>query len=98
LWTALRENRKHFFMNVLCIESFCPQKKHNRTLFFGGTHLKHGRHFDYWNQPPNMRMRICYLACHEAGLYCHLMIHVENLLRPLYSCITSICDLFTDSR
>jgi hypothetical protein len=28
-------NRKHFFMNILCIESFCPQKTHKRTLLFG---------------------------------------------------------------
>jgi hypothetical protein len=35
--------RKHFFMNILCIESFCPQKKtHNRNLLFGNTLLKHG--------------------------------------------------------
>jgi hypothetical protein len=30
-----------------------------------------------------MRMRICYLDCHEAGLCCYLVIHTENLLRPL---------------
>jgi hypothetical protein len=41
-------------MNILCIESFCPQKTHNRTLLFGS-------HFDYWNQSLNMNMRICYL-------------------------------------
>jgi hypothetical protein len=28
-------NRKYFFMNIICLESFCPQKKtHNRTLLF----------------------------------------------------------------
>jgi hypothetical protein len=30
---------------------------HNRTLIFGSTLLKHGRHFDYWKQPLNIRMR-----------------------------------------
>jgi hypothetical protein len=30
-----------------------------------------------------MRMCACYLDCHEAGLCCYLMIHIENLLRPL---------------
>jgi hypothetical protein len=60
-----------------------PTEMHNRTLLFGGTLLKHGRHFDYWNQPLNMRMRICNLDCHEAGLCCYLVIHIENLLRPL---------------
>jgi hypothetical protein len=52
-------------------------------LLFGSTNLKHGRHFDYWNQPLNMCMHICYLDCHEAGLCCYLVIHIENLLRPL---------------
>jgi hypothetical protein len=76
-------NRNHFFMNILCIESFCLQKTHNTTLLFGGVHLKHGRNSDYWNQPLNMRMRVCYLDCHEAGLCCYLVIHIENLLRSL---------------
>jgi hypothetical protein len=69
-------NRKHFFMNILCIESFCPQKSHNRTLLLGSTLLRHGRHFDYWNQPLNMRMLVCYPDCHEAGLCCYQMIHI----------------------
>jgi hypothetical protein len=30
-----------------------------------------------------MNMRVCYLDCHEAGLCCYLVIHIENLLRPL---------------
>jgi hypothetical protein len=30
-------NRKHFFMNILCIVSFCPQETHNRTLLFSST-------------------------------------------------------------
>jgi hypothetical protein len=76
-------SRKHFFMNILCIESFCSQKTHKRTLLFCGKFLKHGRHSDYWNQPLNMRMHVCYLDCHEARLYCYLVIHIQNLLRPL---------------
>jgi hypothetical protein len=77
-------NRKHFFMNRLCIESFCLQKtKHNKTLLFGSTLLKHGRHFDYWNQPLNMSMLVCYLDCEEAGLCCYLLIHTEKPLHPL---------------
>jgi hypothetical protein len=79
-------NRKHLFMNILCIESFCPPKKktHNRTLLFDSTLLKHGRHFDYWNYPLNIRLRLCYLECHEAGLCCYLVIRIENLLHPLH--------------
>jgi hypothetical protein len=30
-----------------------------------------------------MRTGVCYLDCHEAGLCCYLVIHIENLLRPL---------------
>jgi hypothetical protein len=54
-----------------------------KTLLFGSTPFKHGSHFHYWNQPLNMRMRVCYLDCHEAGLCCYLVIHTENLWRPL---------------
>jgi hypothetical protein len=52
-------------------------------LLFGITLLKHGRHFDYWNCPLNMRMRVCYLDFHKAGLCCYLVIHTENLLQLL---------------
>jgi hypothetical protein len=50
---------------------------------FHSTLLMHGGHFDYWNQPLNMRMRFGYLYCHEAGLRCYLVIHIENLLHQL---------------
>jgi hypothetical protein len=40
-----------------------PTKAHNTTLLFGSTLLKHGRQFDYWNQPLNMRMCVFYLDC-----------------------------------
>jgi hypothetical protein len=62
---------------------FLPTETHNRTLLFGTTLLKHSRHFDYWNQPLNTRIRVFYLHCQEAGLYCYLVIHIRNLLRPL---------------
>jgi hypothetical protein len=88
-------NRKHFFMNILCIVFVCPQKPHNKTLLFRSTFLKHRRHFYYWNQPLNLRMRVCYLDCHEARLCCYIAIHIENLN---YSCLTSMRDLFTDPR
>jgi hypothetical protein len=76
-------NRKHFFMSILCIESFCPQKTHSRTMLFGSIPLKHCPYSDYWNQPLNVRMRVFYRDGHEAGLCCYLVIHIENLLRPL---------------
>jgi hypothetical protein len=62
---------------------FAHKTTHNRTMLFGNTRLKHGRCFDYWNQLLNMRMWVWYLSCHEAGLCCYLVIHIENLLRPL---------------
>jgi hypothetical protein len=52
-------------------------------LFFSNTPLKYGRHFEYSNQTLNMRMRVCYLDSQEAELCCYLLIHIENLLRPL---------------
>jgi hypothetical protein len=56
-------NRKHF-INKIWIKSFCLQKTHNRTVLFDST-LKHGHHLNYWNQPLNMCMRVCYLGCHD---------------------------------
>jgi hypothetical protein len=85
-------NRKYFVRNILCIESFCPQKMHNRTLLFCDI-LKHGRHFDYWNQPLNMRISICYLDYHETGLCCYLVMHIENLLRPLQLFYLNLCPI-----
>jgi hypothetical protein len=41
------------------------------------------RHFDYWNLPLNVSMRVSYLDCHEARLCCYLVTHIENLLRSL---------------
>jgi uncharacterized membrane protein len=69
-------------MNIICIESFYAQKTHNTALLFGSIHLKDGRYFDYRSQPLNMRMRVCYLDCHEAGLCCYLVIRMENYLLP----------------
>jgi hypothetical protein len=30
-----------------------------------------------------MRMRVCYLECHQAWLCCYLVIYIEQLLRSL---------------
>jgi hypothetical protein len=40
------------------------RKTHNRTLLFSSILSKHGHHFDYWNHPLNIRIRVCYLDCH----------------------------------
>jgi hypothetical protein len=52
-----------------------PTRTHNSTLLFGRILFKHGRHFDYSNHALNMRMRFCYVDCHQAGLGCYLLIH-----------------------
>jgi hypothetical protein len=101
LWIALHDKyfhrkQKHFFINISCMESFCPQENAQQNAALRYYTLKHGCHFEYWNGPLNMYMRACYLDCHEAKLCCSLVIHIENLLRPL-QLFTSIRDLFTDS-
>jgi hypothetical protein len=60
-----------------------PTKNAQQTLLFGSTILKYCQYFDYWNQPLNVRMRVWYLECHEAGLCWYLVIHIENLLHLL---------------
>jgi hypothetical protein len=60
-----------------------PTKMHKRMLLFGTIPLKHGRQFDYRNPPLDMGMRVCFLNCHAAGLFCYLDIHIEIILRPL---------------
>jgi hypothetical protein len=38
-------------------------------------------------------MCVYYLDCHEAGLCCYLVIHIENLLRPLLPFVTCLLTL-----
>jgi hypothetical protein len=52
-------NRKHIFMNIICIEYFCQKKTHNRTLLFGITPSSTVAIFNHWHQPLNMCMRVC---------------------------------------
>jgi hypothetical protein len=77
-----RLNRKTFLTNISCTESLCPQKR-TTERYSSVVHFNHGRRFDYWNKPLNMRMRVCYLYCCEGGLCCYLVIQTENVLRPL---------------
>jgi hypothetical protein len=78
-------HRKHFFINILCIDVI--RKTLNRTLLFGSI-LKHGRHFDYWNRHLNLHMRLYYLDC-QAGLCCYLVMHIETDY-VYYNCFASI--------
>jgi hypothetical protein len=79
-----------------CEPLYMTNTSHPKQEIFLYEYPVHGRHFDYWNQPLNVCMRVYYLDCHEAGLCCHLVIHTENVLHPL-QLFYSICDLFTDS-
>jgi hypothetical protein len=102
LWTALRRqtlptvNRKHFYGYPLQWVLLPTKKKktHNGTLLLDTILLKHCRHFDYWNQPLNMLMRVCYLDYHEAGLFCYLVIHIENILHPLQLFYFNLCPIY----
>jgi hypothetical protein len=69
-------NSKYFFTNIFALSPFCSHTTHNITLLFCSTLLKDDRHFDCWSQPLNMRMRVCYLDCHEAGLCCYIVKHI----------------------
>jgi hypothetical protein len=58
-----------------------PTKTHNTTLLFSRRLLS-----PFWLLEPASEyvwMRVCYLGCHETGLCCYLVIHIENLLWPL---------------
>jgi uncharacterized membrane protein len=44
-------------------------------LLLGSTLLKHGRHFDYWNLPMNMRMYVCYL---DLSLFWKINAYTKN--------------------
>jgi hypothetical protein len=99
LWTALRDrhftvNRKHVLWISFALSPFAHRKTHNRTLLFGSILLKHDRHFDYWNQPLNMRVPVCHLDCHEAGLCCYLVIHIGNPLQPLQLFYFHLCPIY----
>jgi hypothetical protein len=56
LQTLPTVNMKHFFIRILCIESFIPQMR--TTERCSSVVHNHYRHFDYRNQPLNMRMRV----------------------------------------
>jgi hypothetical protein len=57
---------------------------HNRMLLISNTLLQHSYHFDCWNQPLNLLMRVCCLDCYEARLCRYLVIHIK--IRHMYPC------------
>jgi hypothetical protein len=89
-------NRKPLFMNILRIESFRPQNKRTTERYSSVFAPQARSPFWLLKLASEMRMRVWYLDCHEAGLCCSLVIRIQNILRPL-QIYTSICELFTDS-
>jgi hypothetical protein len=78
-------NRKHFFVNILCIESFCPQKRPTERYL---SLAQSSSTVAILTTEPSL----CYLDCHEAGLCCYVLIHIENLLHPLQLFCFHLCD------
>jgi hypothetical protein len=76
-------NRAHIFMNILCVESFCPQKRATGVCFSVVYFSSMVVILTTETSLVSMRMPVYYLDCHEAELCCCLLIHIENLLRPL---------------
>jgi hypothetical protein len=76
-------NRKHFFMNVLWLESFCPKirttERCSSVVQSSSTVAILTTELSLWT----CACASVTLGCHEAGLCCYLMIHIENLLHPL---------------
>jgi hypothetical protein len=87
-------DRNRFFMNILCIESFFPQKTHNAAL---RKYTPQARSPFRLPKPASEHVHARLLSdYHEAGLCCYLAIHINNLYVH-YRCFTSVSDPFTDS-
>jgi hypothetical protein len=65
--TSHRKQETFLYQYPLYWLPLLTKETHNRTLLLDSTLLTHSRHFDYWNQPLNMRVRVCYLDYHEVG-------------------------------
>jgi hypothetical protein len=64
--------RKHFFMNILWPTEWCSLVVHtSSTVAILNTETS------LWTCAFT-----CYLDCHEAGMCCYIVIHIENLLYP----------------
>jgi hypothetical protein len=77
-------NTSHRKQETFLYEYPLPTKNAQQNAALQYYTPQHSRHFDYCNQPLNMCLCICCLDCHEAGLCCYLVIHVENLLHLFY--------------
>jgi hypothetical protein len=74
--------QEYFFMNILCIESF-TQKTRIRERCSSVVHASSTVEILTYETSLWTCARVCYLNCHETGLYYYLMIHIGNLLHLL---------------
>jgi hypothetical protein len=79
LYVTNTSHGKHFFMNILCTESFYPQKMYNRMLLFGCTSSSTVAILTTKTSLWTWTCTCTSVDCHEAGLCCYLVIHIENL-------------------
>jgi hypothetical protein len=78
LYAEKTSHHPHFFMNIHCIESFHPQKKHKRRC----SSLVHSSSMvDILTTKTTLWTWSCvsYLDCHEGELRWYLVIHIEHL-------------------
>ena len=68
-WLAMfTVHGQHFFVDILCCRTFGPQKPHNATLFYHGTHIHGRRHLV--TAAPSLVMRIPIVARHKKTRQC----------------------------
>jgi hypothetical protein len=72
-------------VNIPSIGSFCPQESTTQRCSW----VVHSSRIVAILNTETMHMRVCYLDCHEAGLCCYLVIHIETYYGH-YSGFTSI--------
>jgi hypothetical protein len=82
--TSHCKQEKHFHHYPLHLVLLPRKKTHNKTLLFGIILLTHVLHFNYWNQPLNMSVRVCYRDYHEAGLCCYVVVRRESLFQLFF--------------
>jgi hypothetical protein len=76
-------NRKHFFMNILCIGSFAHRKRTTERCSSVAYSWSMVTILTTETSLCALLMCVCYLDCHEEGLCCYLVIDIGNLLRSL---------------
>jgi hypothetical protein len=94
-------NRKHFFMNILGIESFSPPKK-RRTIERCSSVLHPSSTVTILTTETNLwtwRMHICYLDCHDTRLlwyrviYIYIYIYIASIKAVIFSFVTYLLTL-----